>query len=253
MIRKFGILFFFSLFMGLHGFAFQPDSVFLSANDYYAHQYFDTAIVQYQSLIDSGYVNEEVYYNLGNAYYKTDQIPEAVYYYEKALQINPDNQDVLYNLKLANLKIADKTEPLKRSELGAWFYRILIRLDTHQWLMYGLACLWIALIFGAGFIFLRNKPMKRISFTIAVALLFGGFVFLGLGKYKNHLQHKFQYAIIFEPNVYVKSAPEKNGTDLFIIHEGLKVKVLEQYGEWANIQIGENKKGWVHTGDFKVI
>jgi len=60
-------------------------------------------------------------------------------------------------------------------------------------------------------------------------------------------------AIIFAPSVTAKSSPDANSTDLFVIHEGIKVKVIDNVGEWSEIKIANGSKGWVNTSVFKVI
>ena len=46
-------------------------------------------------------------------------------------------------------------------------------------------------------------------------------------------------AIIFAPSVTVKSSPDESGTDLFLVHEGLKVTVEDAVGEWIEIKLAD--------------
>ncbi len=52
------------------------------------------------------------------------------------------------------------------------------------------------------------------------------------------------HAIIFTPSVAIKSSPSDSGTELFILHEGTKVKVIEKVGTWNRIQISDGNQGW---------
>jgi SH3-like domain-containing protein len=45
--------------------------------------------------------------------------------------------------------------------------------------------------------------------------------------------------------VTVKSAPSTTGTNLFLIHEGLKVKITDQLEKWKEIELADGNKGWV--------
>lgn len=52
----------------------------------------------------------------------------------------------------------------------------------------------------------------------------------------------------------VKSSPTSdNSTDLFRLHEGTKVKVLESMGSWTNISIADGRQGWIKTSDIERI
>ena len=50
----------------------------------------------------------------------------------------------------------------------------------------------------------------------------------------------------------VKSSPS-GGTDLFIIHEGTKVQILDNVGSWVNISLADGRQGWIESGAIEVI
>mgnify|MGYP006277025655 FL=1 len=60
-------------------------------------------------------------------------------------------------------------------------------------------------------------------------------------------------AIVFEPTLNVKSAPDESGTDLFTIHEGLKVEIREELGQWTEIEIADGRVAWVPNESFKKV
>ena len=52
----------------------------------------------------------------------------------------------------------------------------------------------------------------------------------------------------------VKSSPSSDkSTDLFILHEGTKVKILEKTGSWTNISLADGRQGWIKTLDIEEI
>ncbi len=69
---------------------------------------------------------------------------------------------------------------------------------------------------------------------------------------KKKLENRNQ-AIIFAPSVTIKGSPDESGTDLFLLHEGTKVKVLETLGEWANIQVSDGNEGWIAQSAIEII
>jgi SH3-like domain-containing protein len=51
----------------------------------------------------------------------------------------------------------------------------------------------------------------------------------------------------------VKSAPGGGSvTDLFVLHEGTKVSVLSEVGEWCNIELSDGRQGWIRHPDIEI-
>jgi SH3-like domain-containing protein len=48
-----------------------------------------------------------------------------------------------------------------------------------------------------------------------------------------------------QPTVTVKSSPSEKGTNLFVIHEGLKVRVTDKLGDWLEVRLADGNKGWL--------
>ena len=51
----------------------------------------------------------------------------------------------------------------------------------------------------------------------------------------------------------VKSAPNSTGGNLFILHEGTKVEILEHVGQWSRIELSDGRQGWMLSKDFEII
>ena len=47
------------------------------------------------------------------------------------------------------------------------------------------------------------------------------------------------------PTITVKSSPSISSVDLFVLHEGSKVKILDNTGEWEKIKIANGSIGWI--------
>ncbi len=62
-------------------------------------------------------------------------------------------------------------------------------------------------------------------------------------KYTSFQAHN--EAIVFSPSLTVKSQPADNSIDIFVIHEGTKVRILDSVGEWQKIKIANGSIGWV--------
>ena len=78
------------------------------ANAEYERGDFAKAITLYTSILQEGYENGEIYYNLGNSYYQTGDLVNTIVNYERALKFIPGDNDLLDNLKIVKLSLIDK-------------------------------------------------------------------------------------------------------------------------------------------------
>ena len=60
-------------------------------------------------------------------------------------------------------------------------------------------------------------------------------------------------AIIFTSSIVVNSAPTANSTNLFILHSGSKIEILDTIGEWINIKIANGSSGWIKESGCKIL
>ena len=60
-------------------------------------------------------------------------------------------------------------------------------------------------------------------------------------------------AVVLRDAVAVKSSPDQNSTDLFILHEGTKVEISDRLNGWCEITIADGKKGWMECSTFETI
>ena len=52
----------------------------------------------------------------------------------------------------------------------------------------------------------------------------------------------------------VQSSPGRDSAkDLFVLHEGTKVKLLDSVGSWRNIELADGRQGWLPEADLEVI
>ena len=61
------------------------------------------------------------------------------------------------------------------------------------------------------------------------------------------------FAIVTNSSLTVKSSPSSDGTELFILHEGVKVKVINALGTWRQIEIADGNQGWIDVDSIEVI
>lgn len=250
-MRKLIIIF---LILPICNFAYDGKEMFNKATGLYNAGQFEQARDIYLSLLDSGYTNSIVYYNLANSYYRLEQIPQAILNYERAKLLDPLSDDIDFNLKLANLKIIDKFEPLPKLFFVEWYEELLSLANSDTWAYISIALIWITLLFVfLTFYFSFSFSVKKSLFMTAVTTFIIG-VFTMFMTFRVSVKEDLKNnAIIFVPSVYVKSSPDNNGTDLFILHEGTKVQILENINDWYEVRIQNGNVGWIQKSNFELI
>ena len=237
------LIFILSLFICSQNFA--SEQVFELGNKQYVNENYSAAISLYDSILISGMESSELYYNLGNCHYKTNDWANAIWHYEKSLQLN-NNEKTKHNLELVKLKIIDRIEPLPQLFYKKWWINLTQTLSTQVWQ--------ILTLFGMGFIFilqlisqftsLKSKLITKIFSAITVIILL-----ITQTSYHNNFTKK--EAIIFSETITVNSAPTSSSTNLFTLHAGSKVEIIDTIGDWINIKIANGNSGWIGQNSIK--
>ena len=98
-------------------------------------------------------------------------------------------------------------------------------------------------ISAASFFYSPSVGIKKTGFVVGIIAFF-----LTVGDFLILLHSKKH-----RPDSQEKGAPDNSGTSLFLIHEGLKVRVVGQLGDWYNIRMADGNEGWVAKGDLEKI
>jgi SH3-like domain-containing protein len=59
------------------------------------------------------------------------------------------------------------------------------------------------------------------------------------------------FAIVFSEEVPVRNEPNLRGNELFLLHEGTKVKVLSTFQDWIKLELANGSTGWMQTSEVK--
>ena len=95
--------------------------------------------------------------------------------------------------------------------------------------------------------------VRKASFWCGILLfIFSTFSFLFASNWYHTLTRQKE-AIIFSPSLTVKSSPDDNSTDLFVLHEGTKVSITDKVGQWREVKIANGSVGWVKAETFREI
>lgn len=221
---------------------------------YNAQRYAD-AVALYDSIEVAQGVSPELYYNRGNAYYKMGKYAPAILNYERALLLSPGNPDIKYNLALVNTKITDKIEVTGTFFINVWAESLRDWFTSNTWAVIAVVAFLLFMVGLVVYLFTDTERMrlKKIGFFTALPMLIVTAIALASAIAQNNRLNSHNEAIVFAREVPVKSAPAESGTELFILHEGTKVLMREQVGEWVEITISDGSRGWMPVSAIEVI
>jgi len=195
-----------------------------------------------------------LYYNLGNAYYRTENITRAVLNYERALLLSPSDPDIRFNLQMARSKTIDKIVPEQEMFFVTWYRSLVNMASVDGWAMIALVCLGLAIVLALIYLFSNLIWLRKVGFFGAFLMII---IFVCSNIFAHQQKKQLVYrtgAIITESAVTVKSTPAKNGVDLFILHEGTKVTIIDaSMKEWKEIRLADGKEGWIETRQMEAI
>jgi tetratricopeptide (TPR) repeat protein len=230
-----------------------PLKTYHEANMAYQKLDFEKSIRLYEELIQNRNTSASIYYNLGNAYFKSGNFAKAILNYERALKLTPDDEEVNFNLKIASLKVVDKMETVPEIFYKKWINKFATLLSSKSWTILFITTVWL-LFAAASFYFIgRSVRIKKISFVFMIVLIFlSGST--GIIAARSHaITYVDKKGIIMSSSVYVKSSPDEKGNDLFILHEGTKVEILDNLNNWNKIRIANGGIGWMQSADLTTI
>ncbi len=229
----------------------QNNALFDQGKTLYKNGKYQQAINTWKKILENGEQSAELYFNLGNAEYKLNNIGPSVYYYEKALQLSPTDSDIKNNLAFAENARIDAIEPLPRTVFSKWYDTVSGIFTYNGWATVAVILSILFVILFLGYYFSASERSKRTLFTsslVSIILLVVSLsmAFLTYGDFKND-----KPAIIFSEEIEIKSEPNMGSNAAFVLHEGTKVQITAQDGNWYRIALADGKDGWIPASDLK--
>ncbi|MBU0505027.1 hypothetical protein KJ708_03450 [bacterium] len=220
---------------------------------YYDNDY-EKALQGFHALLEQNEDSGHILYNLGNVYFKMGKIGAAKWHYEKARLLIPRNADLKINLSLLDSKLIDKIENSFSDYLVATFYFWSSQLTMGElgWVLF------IFTIFYWTWCIQKLWRKKRF-WTAETFIILIIFIYLTGGYYlKDSLEAYGHYGIVVNPEVDVKASYLEKDEPLFQIHQGTKVRLIDQQdfgegGRWLRISLPQGQKGWVLSKDIGLL
>jgi tetratricopeptide (TPR) repeat protein len=207
----------------------------------------------YENIIKNNGDSFEVLYNLGNSYYKSDELAPAILNYERALKIKPGDRDARFNLELCENKIVDKIDPVGVFLVTRLYEDLGDNFSSNNWAFISIAFFIILIASLFAYFFSSFSWLKKVSFYAGLISLIFTILALTYSARKYYEINNPDQAILFSSTSTVKSSPDQSGTDLFILHEGTKVKIKSELGSWKEIEVQDGNVGWIESSHLVII
>jgi tetratricopeptide (TPR) repeat protein len=244
------------LFLAFHVYALSQQTAeekFKAGKESFSSGNYEKALESWMDIYKTGYRSAQLDYNIGNAYFKLNNIPGAILFYERAYLLKPGDEDINYNLQIARTLVVDRFKEIPELFFVRWYNLLALSLSTNTWARVSLATFILCLLFLSLYFYTSKYRLKVLGFWLAILLILVSLASLAFTLRNKNMVYDSRKAIIFNPAVNGKSSPDSSGTDLFVIHEGTKVTVEDEVGEWFEIKLSDGNKGWVPSGSLEII
>lgn len=228
----------------------KPSDTISAANHLYETGQYDQAAQAYQQLVDQGFTDSALFYNLGNAYFKDGDSGRAIVNYRRAQLLDPRDTDIATNLELARSQIVDQLEETGESKqgffsaVGGW---VQSWLTMNEVAMFALGA-WILFVF---LLILFSNTRKgsfvheSLQYAMVLTILALVIGIAGLGS-RMVVENSQPEAVVVAQEVDVTSGPGTQYVTEFALHNGTEARLLETRGNWVRLALtGEELQGWV--------
>jgi len=220
-----------------------PEQVWTQANEAYEDGRFSEAQALYESLIKRDIHNGKLHFNLANAYLKNQRLGPAILHYCKARKYMPNDPDIAQNLALAD---AQRTDPPIEGEDEAFlmgFDRVVRALNYPTLFFLAAGLLVIA---GLASLILVVRPFtgKWLGYVLVIAGVVG--IFLSAVTYVQHRQlTRTDLGVVVSSRLDVRAGPATDETISFMVHAGIRCRILDETEDWLRIGLANGYNGWV--------
>src|SRR5438128_1273933 len=141
---------------------------FAKANQEYAQGHFKEAIAGYETLVRSGPLSANLFYDLGNAYFRTGDFGRAILNYERALALDRHHPEASANLQIAR----DEARSLEMQQ--SRLERYLQFASANEFSIVAAVAFWTGTFSLAALLFRRRRSAALITLLFVMLLVFAG-------------------------------------------------------------------------------
>jgi len=150
--------------------------------------------------------------------------------------------------------VQDRIESVPEFFLKTWARKVCHWMPSNVWALLFLLLIGLAIAMLLVLLLSRRLSLRKTAFyTTIVAAVLSIICLLNASWQKSDYLNANE-AIVMRAVTSVKSSPgSETSKDLFVLHEGTKVKVLDTVGSWNNIELADGRQGWISSSDIELI
>ena len=137
---------------------------------------------------------------------------------------------------------------------ATWYKSIRNLVSIDCWAYISLLAIALAFVFVLVYLFSSRIAFQKLGFFSAI-LLFVLFLLSSFFAFQQKSAMRIrQGAIIIAPSVNVKKAPTSNSLDVFVLHEGTRVDIIDKdIKGWVGVHVSDGRNGWIPIGSLENI
>lgn len=231
------------------------DSLWSAGVEAYADGRYADAARDWTALAADSPESADLWYNIGNASYQIGDYAHAVLGYERALRLDPSFDDARYNLERVAEHL-DKIDAVPESPLRRAARSVSYWLPANVWALLAAVFFAGALVLALAFFRSGRRGWRIAGFYggIAALLLFAGSLWMSVRQYREYQAKDQRYGVVMLSRTSVRNAPSGSGSiELFELHAGTKVEMLDAMNGWTEVRIADGNRGWLRTADIEEI
>lgn len=218
---------------------------FSHANQLYAEGKFSDAARAYESILNSGVVSQNLLFDYGNAEFKSGNLGRAVAAYRRAAMLAPRDADVRANLDFARNQVQGPTWR------QTWWENWLAGLSLNEWTALAAITFWLAFILFAA---IQFRPVWKNAlrapargFAVAAAFFCACLVAAATVHFSDSI------AVVVLPDAVTRVGPFDDAQNVFAVHDGAELSVLDRRNGWVQVSDGSGRTGWMKNSQVEVL
>ncbi len=224
------------------------EDVFRAGNEAYFHGEYVEAIERYESLVELGVRDADVFYNLGIAYERRGMHGAAIASFERALRMRPGDAGVRRALESSREAAAERRAEREGEAtvasgpgLGEALFGGVSE-DVLAWAVLFFDALFFAVL--AGFLFVRRET-SRLVLGIAAPLLGIALTLSGIGlAVRSGAFDEGVPAVIVADRSVLREGPRAGAGERGVAREGERAWIMGRDQDWVRVRIG-SREGWI--------
>jgi tetratricopeptide (TPR) repeat protein len=235
----------------------QHSEIFQRANEAYFRGSYDDAVQGYRTLIESGFEDPDVAFNLATAYARQRRYGYAIRWFERALVLRPGDEGAEQGLAAARSALGRRRAeaqgealvamrpPLGEALVGPFSETFL------AWLVLALD----VLFFGILLAFRRvRREDARLALGIAAPIMCVLLVLASAGlAVRSGALEDGRPAVVLRENAPLHEGPDPRARHRGRAVEGERARILGRDGRWLHVRLASDREGWMPVDDIGAI